>query len=257
MKNLFLIIGVLIVLFSCKKSTDTTTSSGPINTTTTPSYSLDAQGNPGGMYSGMFNVDYSYIYNSPPSIIYSSLFGVSCWFFTAPQSYQNIRTGNFYTTTTNSVIVNGHKFALHNGIYQDSTGVTLSSPYQWTIVGNSNIPSFTYTSITPKPSYSGFWQIPDTVNKQQNLTLPLSGASGYDLFEVDIYDTATYNKHIKYSVSNATSVITIPKDSLTKFISGTGVIIETSLTKFDPQSTGGKKFLFQTTLEYQRTLTIK
>jgi hypothetical protein len=256
MKNSLLIIAVLIMLLSCKKSSSTTTQTTTTTQSNAPtvlSYMLDAQGNPSGMYSGVFNMDSSYIFSSSP-IMYSNFSGVTCYFFTAPQLYQNFRYA--YEAKVNSVIVNGNKFG-HTTVYQDTAGILISPPYKWVINGNNSIPSFTYTSTTPKPIYSGFWQIPNVISLQQNLTLPLNGASGYDMFIVQISDTATYTKLIQYSVSNTSAAVIIPKDSLAKYSSGTRVAISTTLVKFNPQSVGSKNFLFRTELEYQKNVTIQ
>ena len=257
MKNSLLIIGVVITLLSCKKSTSTPTGAGQTNNTTS-SYTLDAHGNPSGMYSGVFNMDSSVTCDILPNFyhFYSSSSNVNCYFYTTPLSYQNFKYG--ITVPINSVIVNRDKFGHgFNNSYQDTANILLSPPYRWAVNGSGNIPSFTYTSAKPKPMYIGFWQIADTMNKQQNLILPLSQASGFDMCTVELYDTATYNKTITYSVSNAVSSITIPKDSLAKFTSGTGIVITAYLVKFNPQSFGGKNFLFQTILDYQKPLTVK
>jgi hypothetical protein len=255
MKNLLLIIGVLIILFACKKSSTTTTSATLPNTPTALSYTIDAHGNPSGMYSGVFYVDSIYFSSSYPNI-YSSGTSMYCFFLTMPQSYQNISVGNYTNTPVNSVIVNGDKFG-GSLQYQDSMGISISAPYKWVVNGKGVIPSFTYTCATPQPIYSGFLQLPNVISLQQNLSLPLSGASNYDVFSISIFDTTNFNKYIGYLVLNTASSITIPKDSLAKFSSGTGVKIATTLTKYNPQSVGGKNFLFITQFFYQKIATIQ
>jgi hypothetical protein len=251
MKYTLITIAALLLFFSCKKDGTTTSGSIQSNTTTTLSYTLDAQGRPSGTYSGLFYADS--IYYGPQN------FGTNefCYFYNTPQPYAVLGYENYTSTLVNSVIVNNCKFGILNSSYLDTSHTRISLPCKWEVNGNSVIPSFTYTNPTPPPMYSGLGQLPDTANQQQNLILHVNGASGYDMLSISLYDTTTYHNYINYSVSNTVSSIIIPADSLTRFTSVTGVAMFVILTKFNAQSIGGKNFLFATVLSKEKIVNIK
>src|ERR1700739_2566232 len=199
MKNIFFIV-VLVALFSCKKENNPSAPTNQSNSMAALSYTLDAQGNPSGMYSGVFGMDSICISNTYPNT-YNWGTGMYCFFYTTPQSYISISNYKGTLTPVNSVLLNGDKLG-GSDFYQDTTGISIYPPYKWAVNGKGPIPSFTYTSTTPKPFYNGFSQLPNVINSQQNLTISLSGASGFDVFSVGMSDTISNTNNIYFSCLN-------------------------------------------------------
>ena len=228
------------IFFGCKKSSNTSAPS--TSNTTSPSYTLDAQGNPSGTYNGLL-----FVYTDVGIGTANTAFAE---FFSAPTS-----AINFYpapTFSVNSVSLNGVLFSYNSSPaqYSDSTYTLNFPPAKWVVNGANTTPSFTYTNNNPVPTYTAQALLPNTITRSQNLAISITGTTNYDQVQVQIQDIN--GKYIIQSFANTSSTVTVSKDSLNKLAAGANGQIMIMFAKFNPQTLGGKNFLFATAKYYTK-----
>src|ERR1700758_618942 len=198
-----LIIGIFIL--SCKKTGNNSVSGGGNTNNTTLN-----NGNPSGTYSGfLFTISHP---NGTVTVNEGSAL-----FFNSPVSI--IPNMNFNgNATVLSVFMNNINFPYNSfGIrYNDSTGSLNFPPAIWKVNGSGTIPSFTFTNNDGLPVYTGISSLPNSITKNQNLVIPLSGISGASQIEVGVSDSL--NNSASVNISGSSNTATIPKDSLTKLV---------------------------------------
>ncbi len=245
-KKLFTSTIILLVtsltIISCKKSATTSTPSSGGSSTTGSSFTIGPNGDPSGTYSGIF---FEYSFGSPTNLFSEVLF------YNTPVAIR-LSTNNIPISsgTVSSVYCNNVKFKYNTLDYTDSTYTVTFPSAVWLVNGNATFPSFTYTCSTPIPVYTGT-NLPSTVNRTQNLVIPISGASGYDQIQVEILDGSNHGTSV-FASASATS-ITISKDSLTQLsATPSGGSININLSKYNPQTFGSKNYLFATFFNYSK-----
>lgn len=236
-KNFLYVLCVFIAFFitSCKKKDNTTGGASPITGPST--------GDPTGTYNGFLVTLYL------PTSTYTISTAVAN-FFTSSQNI-SVNTQNQGNTTVNSVFMNGVKFQLDptGPTYGDTTNTLVFPNATWYINGSGTIPSFTYTNSDPLPVYSGSG-ISSLVDRSQNLTVPITGASGYDQILISIEDGGLGSR---ISTSSSAASVTFVKDSLAKLSACAGTAqIFVALIKYNAHSASGKNFLFGTVYYYTK-----
>jgi hypothetical protein len=241
----FLFFTLCIINSACKKSTTpTSTSSSPSvnNNVSSLGDSISTFGDPIGRFSGFFVEDNS------------QYKATTARFFNTPIPLQ-ISIGFFGSSTesVSAVYCNGTKLAYApiSIYYYDTTNTITLPPAVWSIVGNANFPSFTYTCTTAMPSYNNGANLPAVINRNQNLTIPTAGAANYDQIIVTISDTLGNRTYNLAASASATSLVCV-KDSLTKLSPTHYGTISVTLYKYNPQAIGSKHYLFITTTNYRK-----
>lgn len=225
MKTLFYLILMMLAGFflSCKKNSTSSTSS-TAQSTSNVGYNgfLSVKG---GQYlsSGTLSA-----MNPTGSIFFSSI----------PTSTTNPSTA----VRVNSVSLNGVIYKFLSYLYYDTTYTSVSSPYMWVINGAGPIPSFTFTNTNPMPAFSGFNSLPDTIYKNSNNTIPITGVTGADTVTVIIEDFATHKAYM--GVSRGSTSVTFSSSSLSSINLGNNSTIIIICTKNNVQMFGGKIFSF-------------
>lgn len=242
MKRIFIISTVLVlgalITFACKKSTTSTApSSGGVNTPPV------GTGNPTGSFYGFMMATGI---NILPSGFTRS--GTAA-FFSSPVTMGGVLTMIGTTTITAGSVTgpaSNYLSLTYSGPYTYYPMGTPGFPAAWSITGAGVIPTFTYTNNDAMPSGpSGGSLLGNiTVNRNQSLSISLSGNHGADQAIVTVTDSA--NKQTSVFISAAASSIIIPKDSLSKLNSCSNGSITLSLLKYNAQTFGGKPFLFAT-----------
>ncbi len=242
---------LILIIVSCKKnetqqlgsstSPGTTTGSTTTGSTTgsTGSTTGSTTGNPSGIYNGdmgKYTIDFN-------GTTYSSN---QAAFWTSPVPLGMTASSPLPTASVNSVEMNGIqlKFIAANLYYTDTTSTYPTPPVYWNITGAGSIPSFSYTDNTPFPTFSGLSSLSTTVNKSQNLIIPLNGVSGADQIRIQFGDSL-YNS-TSVTVAGTAVSVTILKDSLTKMLPCASGHYYLDFIKYNPQVLGSKNFMFTT-----------
>ncbi|MGZ3863314.1 MAG: hypothetical protein ACXVPN_12910 [Bacteroidia bacterium] len=173
----------LLLFTSCKKST-------PNNTTSTPSST--ASGTPNAYL--VVEKDYNYFLNGSLASRKNSA-SATFYYFGSQQSY----------FSANNVTVNGINLPYNpNSLMHSADSIPISTnlvPNTWQVTGNSSISSFNFTNNDSFPVYTGLSALPDTINKNQNTYVTISGISGANEISVVIYDCymSTYSSEKRIS----------------------------------------------------------
>ena len=229
----FLFLTVWFTNSACKKS-DTTTSGGPM-----VNNSISPQGDPNGTFSAFFIEDNT------------SGGSARAAFFTTPiPLHLSTTIPGTATGTVTAVYLNNAKFTFNPSgyFYSDTATSPTFMPAVWSITGNANFPSFTYTCTTPIPGYNNGTSLPSIINRSQNLTIPTTGATNYDQIIINISDGVQTTSNLAAS-SSASSLVCV-KDSLLKLNPSNYGNISVRLFKYNLQTIGGKAYLFITTNGY-------
>lgn len=239
---LTLLVVTCLFAFGCKKSDG---GNGP------PIVNTIATGDPSGAYNGVFMKLY---YGSSPISINASAF-----FYAQPTQFK-FRTLPAVTTLptalAGTVSVNGINLNLDpsDSLYSDTGNTFNFPPAIWQVSGSTLIPALAYTCATPFPFFNTS-SIPSTINLSQSLGISMSGTSGYDQVEFSITDA---NDNYFGSMTSGTySTVTLPKDSLARFVPTTNAIFDVVLIKYSPKKISGKDFLFATFYSYSKTVTLQ
>jgi len=201
MKILILVAIVVGLLFSCKKrerlpAETNSTGGGNNNTTAT-------------IYSGILQSQKSFeIYNNTIS---SSNYYPLAYFSSSPTQYFNLSS----YVDIDSVVLNSVRLKWSNYWYTDSTH-SISYPNAiWKVYGKNGIPSFTYTNTDVMPDYSNYNEMPDSINKQTGITVPLTGISGYSEATVIISDGSGQLGHtVSKVLANGSSSVSFTPSEL-------------------------------------------
>ncbi len=267
-KKLFTIailaVSASLVIMSCSKTSNTTSGGAyapPYNPNTSPqttggsttgggttgggTLTFAANGDPSGVYSGFFVTLYYY----DPGFTYTT--GEAGFYNTPTAIHPSSGAGVATTGTVTSVHCNGTHFPLSttNLTYSDSANGLAFPPAIWNVTGNTTFPSFTYTCTIPLPLYTGT-NLPATVNRANNLVVPINGASGYDQIQVSVQDNNLRSTSV-FVNSSATSA-TITADSLLKLTATPNGSINISLIKFGANTFGGNTYLFANEFIYPK-----
>lgn len=175
-KNIYILF-LIIVIFSCKKKTESPTQPNIINTSTT-STDTPAYG-----YLGIVKRQV-YLLNS----FYSSDTLLYAKFFSSPV-YNTDTLINFYSGT-----VNYNNDSLSANQYSYTKDININSSIlncNWSISGNSTTPAFTHSYVASYPIFTGNNQLPDSFSISNALNLNFSSASNYTVARVIFEDGAT------------------------------------------------------------------
>ncbi len=158
----------------------------------------------------------------------------------------NLGTPLVATASVTSVFMNGTQFPYNSSgmSYFDSTSALTFPPATWNVTGAGIIPSFTYTNNDAIPTFTGTSSLPVTIDKTQNLVIPINGLSGCDQIRVSLNDTV--GKSTFVLISGSATSATIVKDSLTKLTPCSSGSYSLDFIKYNPQTIGTKKILFST-----------
>lgn len=267
-KKLFTIailaVSASLVIMSCSKTSNTTsggayaplynpntspqTTGGSTGGSTSGSLTFSSTGDPNGTFYGLLYSITAVLPGTP------SYIGATADFYYTPMPFHlSLSNAPSSTNSVTAVYLNGTKFKYFpSQNYTDTTGILTFPPANWVVNGNSSIPSFTYNCTTPVPVYTGGTSLPTTIIRTQNLTIPTSGASGYDQIEIQVSDGTSARAVSLFSTAGSSSLV-IPSDSLAR-LSATLVngSISITLIKYNQQATGGKNFLFATVYNYMK-----
>jgi hypothetical protein len=229
------------IISSCKKDSSNT------STGTASSFTISSAGDPSGTYSGIFTeadhggVEDVSFYITPVALHYST-------------SARPTATGTVPALYLNNVKLKQEPVYLS---YSDTTFAAAQTSNVWMLNGNSIFPSFTYTYATPWPTYNNGANLPAVINRAQNLTIPTSGASGYDQILINIADSIEYTTSYQCVSASATSVIFV-KDTLAKLTPTHEGSMNVYLIKYHPQTLAGKNYLFTATVNcYKSNIVIQ
>lgn len=141
--------------------------------------------------------------------------------------------------------------------YQDTTYSVTAPPATWVVSGLGSIPSFTYTNTDSFPAYTGYASLPDTIYKNQPITIQMTGIGPADEVDVIIYDQSGLPGHAvsQTLVAGATSV-TFPATALASLNVGQASI-DVDCIRNHVQSLGSKNFNFQNSYQLVKMIQLK
>jgi hypothetical protein len=240
---------------SCKKTTSSTNPPTTNSTNSNYSLSFSVTGDPLGSFNGMLVS--SKVQNTISGITPYIDTTVYAMFYDSAKvfsAFNNFIKLPFDSAT--SVYCRGTKLThTYKSYYYASGGSLAVSPANWTVNGNNFIPSFIYSCPIPCPIYHGSG-LPTSINRAQNLTVPIIGASGYDKIIVTIFTGGLRGTSV--AASNTASSVTFLKDSLALLSPTSSGRIIIDLLKFDAQTYSSKNFLFETEyVHYKDTVLIQ
>jgi len=178
-------------------------------------------------------------------------------FYNSPQTNLIITAAN--TTTVTSVSLNNVQLYLASPaaniyIYGDTVTNLNLSRVNWHVLGTGSIPSFTHSQIDNYPSFSGFAQLPDTINIGQNIPLKIIGGLGADSLALII--TSGNNKYQTPNLAGATTSYTIAQANVTNLTTTTTGKITVTYEKISIQYLSTKNFVFMKTLQFNKQVVI-
>jgi hypothetical protein len=238
----FCFISACILFSSCKKSSKTTA-------TTTPNASPQPYGE--------LTASKVFTYNSSTGTLSAPINNGYADFRTDIQSISSV-------IQVGGVWANGTKFKFQpaSTTYADTTNILTMNPTTWQVTGAGSIPSFTYTNNDNLPAYTGYISLPDTIYKNQNLSLQVNGVSGADEIEVSFYNNTIPSANIYQSKSGGVltnNTFSFSSSSLSVLPTGpsspTTLIV--SVFKNNPQVISNVNFRFVSQLEINKQVYIK
>ena len=122
----------------------------------------------------------------------------------------------------------------------------------WSVMGNTAIPSFTYTSNSIKPKYTNYNLLPDTIDRSVTTIIPFAVTNTDSVF-VSISGTTcqVYTPHL----ANVTSA-TFQSSLLSNLAVGAGVLYINSVN-YDIEEVNGKAMKFEYDYKFQKNIYIK
>lgn len=165
---------------------------------------------------------------------------------------KNINPSSFVKVTNASL--NGDIFKFYTYDYSDSINLYTHGPTYWSVTGLGTIPTFSYFDNDASPKYTGFYSLPDSIHKNQNLVIPLTGLSGTDTALITLTDGT--HSVTKSFIGTSTSV-TFSSTNLSPFNVVTNGQLSVLCTKNNIQTFGGKNFNFATCAYFYKTISIK
>jgi hypothetical protein len=154
----------------------------------------------------------------------------------------------------NSVSLNGTAFQYSSNNYSDTTFSIHFPPSTWVVNGANGIPTFTYTNNDPIPAFTGYASWPDTIYRNQNTTVQMTGITGADLITVNIMDGVT---GISRSMPVTGTSVTFPISSLSTLTTTTSGTLMVLLDKSNVQNISGKSMNFHSAYELTKTVILK
>ena len=225
--------------FACKKSNSTYT---PLPTNTHSTTPVDSG------YYIFFDVSKSQTVNSG---------SLTNTFNSATASFSSVRTGYVNQSTAvkvNSLSLNGTILKFNSISYIDTTGTISLPPITWIANGANGIPSFTYTNSNTLATYTGYNSLPDTIFRNQNITINITGVANADQMDVMINDgTANFAN----GNSNATTSSTFSISSLSKLQATNTGTLYVELANYYDQTVGGKPATSSYHYQVTKTIVIK
>ncbi|HWY38876.1 MAG TPA: hypothetical protein VNY73_09975 [Bacteroidia bacterium] len=232
-KAIFLSAIIFLLTISCKKSNKT---SSPGNTTsTTGYYAILSTGRLQSVSSGTLSAPFN---------------NCGAYFSNVPATSTNSATA----VKVNSVSLNGTIFQYSSNNYNDTTFSISFPPSTWIVNGASGIPTFTYTNNDPMPAFTGYGSLPDTIYRNQNTTLHITGITGADLITVFVEDGT---KGVTQGMPVTASSVTFPTSSLSTLSATNYGTILVLLDKSNVQTIGGKSMNFIGAYQLNKTVVIK
>ena len=232
-KTIFLSTIILLVTISCKKSTPSTSSTN--NTTSTAGYYAILSTFRFQIYSGTLSAPFN---------------NANAQFYSSPVT----GTNPSLEISVNSVSLNGTIMKWSGSDYSDTTFSIVCPPGTWVVNGANGIPTFTYTNNDPMPAFSGYASWPDTIYRNQNTTIPMTGVTGAGFITVNIMDGTT---GISQGMPVTASSVSFPISSLSTLTTTTNGTLMVLLDKFNVQTIGGKSMNFVGAYELTKTVVIK
>lgn len=239
MKKLTIILISLISIISCKKKDSSPADSSSNNTSGTP-VATGVQ--------GLFTTEkFQTISNGTisPTSSNSSYAYVS--------NYNLIQSGYITGSLVDigTVSLNGVSFKKNywssDNSYKDTTvAASYNPPLDWIISGSSAIPSFSFSSNNPYPSYNGYNTILDSFDISSNISIPLSGVTDAD--EIQYYFVRTspsYTNTNIQTISASSTSLTFNTNDLATIGNSSNVYLAVSLYKNNVQIINGKKYNFR------------
>jgi hypothetical protein len=151
------------------------------------------------------------------------------------------------------------KYLSSGKTYQDTTYNLTIAPTAWQITGAGPIPSYTFTNNDSLPVYTGYSSLPDTIYKNQNLTLQITGIGGADMIEVSFYNSSVTNTiyQVKSSGISSGNAFTFSSPALAPLPLGGNTLLMVSVFKHNLQHSGATTFSFNSQLEISKQVYIK
>jgi len=174
---------------------------------------------------------------------------IAC-FSNSPTGYCNPSTA----VKVNSVSLNGTILKFNSSSYSDTTGYITLPPITWAVNGANGIPSFTYTNSNPLAAYTGYNSLPDTIFRNQNITINMTGVTNADKMSILINDgTATFAT----GNSNSTTSATFSVSSMAQLQASAAGTLYVILENDFIQTIGGKPAASSYTYQVTKTVVIK
>jgi len=180
--------------------------------------------------------------------------------------FSNTATAYFSPSTfvkVDSVSLSGKIFKFSNYEYQDTTYQITYPPATWHVKGLATIPSFTYTSTTPLPTFTGYATLPDTIHIGQAVTIAITGVTGSDETSIIISDGSNASGHtVSQTLAASATSVTFPASSLSSLTATTATttanaFINVGCIKHNVQSVNGLPMDFQMSYQVDKTIYIK
>jgi hypothetical protein len=176
-------------------------------------------------------------------------------------------SGSTNYSTVNSVKYDGRQLKLRddlNGAYSDTSGIQPITGKTWEVDGGSAIPSFIYTPINNAPSFSGFLNVPNSLNRNVDFDFLLDEISnatnvsiqisdGENIINQDIYSSnSAVNRGIQVNNFNGATV-QFNENSLLNLTETENGFIQLIVSNVDVQAFNGKKVAFSNMFIYRKT----
>jgi hypothetical protein len=177
--------------------------------------------------------------------------GGDAWFGHTPSPEYS--STNF--TTVDSISLDNVFFKFSDFYYQDTSYmITNLIPIKWHVKGNHGIPDFDFTNTSSLPGYTGYSSLPDTIDRHQDLNIPISGLTNTTKGLIVISD-GLHTVFKEFSTSDHS--VTFTASQLSSLIPNSFSYIYVNLKNQNPQVIGGKKLRFDNFYQVTNFVVIK
>lgn len=225
---------IVLTTAACKKSTPAPSTGTNTTSSNTGYYAVLTEGRLQSVYSGALSAPFN---------------NFSAQFYSVPTT--STTTSN--TVAVNSVSLNGTTMKLSGSQYADTTFSIICPPGQWAVNGVGVIPSFTYTNNNAIPSLTGYSSWPDTIYRNQNITIPMT-VTGADLITVMIMDGT---KGASQQMSLTASFVNFSSSQLSSLAATNNGALVVLMDKSNVQNISGKSMNFLNAYELSKTVVLK
>lgn len=146
-----------------------------------------------------------------------------------------------------SVSLNGTNLKYDSINQQYSSEILDTSKCIWALKGKNGVPDFNYANTVGMPVYTGYDQLPDSIDISKDLVVPLSGMVNADNFGISIYSYTGVFATSSF-MQAGTSSFTFKSSEFSNFQKGEYAYLTVGIYRENDQHIGNTSFFLHNSL---------